>query len=50
MMERYEIIRILGKGAGGRVLLATEKESGKYVNSFVSSVTVNLTQLKFTFN
>lgn len=30
-MERYEIIRTLGKGTGGKVLLAAEKESGKQV-------------------
>lgn len=30
-MERYEVIRTLGKGAGGKVLLATEKENGRHV-------------------
>lgn len=36
-MEKYEVVRTLGKGAGGRVFLATEKGSGRYV--FVSIVT-----------
>lgn len=31
MMERYDVIRTLGKGTGGRVLLAAEKESGKQI-------------------
>ncbi|XP_078363568.1 serine/threonine-protein kinase Nek1-like isoform X2 [Oculina patagonica] len=30
-MEKYEVIRTLGKGAGGRVLLATEKEDKRHV-------------------
>lgn len=30
-MERFEILRTLGKGTGGKVFLAAEKESGKYV-------------------
>lgn len=29
-MEKYEVIRTLGKGTGGKVLLATEKGSGRY--------------------
>lgn len=29
MMERYDVIRIFGKGIGGRVFLVVEKESGK---------------------
>ena len=40
MMERYDVIRTLGKGTGGRVLLAAEKESGKYVYSFTRVFTV----------
>lgn len=31
IMEKYEVISTLGKGAGGKVFLATEKESGRYV-------------------
>lgn len=35
MMERYDVIRIFGKGIGGRVFLVVEKESGKWVYSFI---------------
>lgn len=31
IMERYDVIRTLGKGTGGRVFLAAEKESGKQI-------------------
>ncbi|XP_031559885.1 serine/threonine-protein kinase Nek5-like [Actinia tenebrosa] len=30
-MERYEVVKVLGAGGGGKVLLAKEKESGKHV-------------------
>lgn len=30
-MERYELVKTLGKGAGGKVILAFEKESGRFV-------------------
>ncbi|KAJ7380843.1 hypothetical protein OS493_007233 [Desmophyllum pertusum] len=30
-MDRFEVIRTIGKGAGGRVFLATEKESSRHV-------------------
>jgi hypothetical protein len=30
-MERYEVIRTLGKGAGGKVILAIEKENERFV-------------------
>ena len=29
-MERYDVIKTIGKGAGGKVLLATEKNSSRY--------------------
>lgn len=29
IMERYDVIRIFGKGIGGWVFLVVEKESGK---------------------
>lgn len=29
-MERYDVITTIGKGAGGKVFLATEKESSRY--------------------
>jgi len=31
IMDKYEVVRTIGRGAGGRVLLATEKENGRYV-------------------
>ncbi|CAH3188936.1 unnamed protein product, partial [Porites evermanni] len=30
-MERYDVIKTIGKGAGGKVLLATEKNSSRHV-------------------
>lgn len=30
-MERYEVVRTLGKGAGGKVILAFEKGNGRFV-------------------
>lgn len=30
-MEKYEFVRILGAGAGGKVLLAKELENGRLV-------------------
>lgn len=29
-MERYDVIKTIGRGAGGKVLLATEKNSSRY--------------------
>lgn len=30
-MERYEVKRTLGRGTGGKVVLATEKKTGRFV-------------------
>ena len=30
-MERYEVVKTLGKGAGGKVTLAIEKENERFV-------------------